>query len=240
MVFTSFLSLGQKTSIYTMPPLENKQVINLNDTIFRNRSIIFFLPIDNYDTTIWNNSILNFVNKLNQKDDKNLTIYKYFFDPGNCDKCGVKVLNNKDTLNNCSIYFPSCFISGYSQNLIERAQASKALNNYGFKSINNTFSIAQISFKNSPMCIEKPIGESDFDVWRPFIQEVFYPNYSTDEKVELLIQSNSEFAKIITDLKSKILQLEAEVNVLKSKPELTKEVAPLVNDNKQKKTKKNN
>jgi hypothetical protein len=90
------------------------------------------------------------------------------------------------------------------------------------------------------MCIEKPIGESDFDVWRPFIQEVFYPNYSTDEKVELLIQSNSEFTKIITELKSKILQLEAEVNTLKSKPEEIKEVAPLVNDNKLKKTKKNN
>lgn len=231
--------MGQKTNVITMPILENKQVINLNDSIYRKKSIIFFLPIDNYDSIIWNSSINNFMNRLNHKDDISLTIYKYFFDPGNCDKCGVKVLNNNDTLDNCSIYFPSCFISGYSQDLIERAKNSRSLNNYDFKTINNAFPISQISFKNSPMCIEKPMGESDFDVWRPFIQEVFYPNYSTDEKVELLFQNNAELIELIAELKSKVLKLESEVNTLKSQSQKIKENTPEVNGTKLKKAKKN-
>lgn len=223
-LFSTYFTFGQNVLIKTMPFLEAKQTVNLNDPNYRKSSIIFFLPIDTYDTVFWNKSVLNFKNKLKLKDGVTITIYKQFFDPGNCDKCGVKVQNKIDTLNYCSIYFPSCFISGYSPKLIDRAISRNVLSSYGFKLINSEFSISQITYKNSPICIEKPLGESDFDVWRPFIQEVFFPNYSMEETVEILLEINLELMTVIKEISNKIINLENNINVLKDKSETPKEI----------------
>ncbi len=196
-LFSTYFTFGQKVLIKTMPFLEAKQTVNLNDSNYRKSSIIFFLPIDTYDTVFWNKSVLNFKNKLKLKDGITITIYKHFFDPGNCDKCGVKVQNKIDTLNYCSIYFPSCFISGYSPKLIDRAISKNFLPIiYTFKLINSEFSISQI-FAKDPRCILGPSGEIDFDVWRPFIQEVFYPDFSMEETVEFLLEINLELMTVI-------------------------------------------
>lgn len=214
--FNFFFVFGQELEVHSIVYSDNKQILDLKDDNLQTNSIIFFLPIDSYDTTIWNDLVIKFLHSLKPSNFNRPKVYKYFFEAGNCANCGLQIKNHLDTTN-ISIYFPSCFISGYAPNLIERAVKLPALSSYGYNAINDHFSIGQITYKNSPICIDKPIIGAEFDIWRPFIQEVFYPKYSTDEKINLLLHNQEISAKKIDDLLVKITILEDSIKVVNTK-----------------------
>jgi hypothetical protein len=174
---------SQNVVIKTRAVLDEKSELLLSDSVFKNKSIIFFLPIKNYDTNYYNNIIHNFFETSRVKKNENLLVYKIFFDPGHCPNCGVRVKDSIDSIN--FIKYPSCFIVGYDEKLAARSLKKNASENYSFKVFHSNIPIAQILKNGNYMCLTRPNGEYDFNAWKPFINELFDPMYNTEERLQL-------------------------------------------------------
>jgi hypothetical protein len=216
-VFITFFLSAQKVKVKTYGIYAEKKEFILKDSIFMEKSIVFFLPIKNYDTTFWNLAIANFLTSFELGNSGDLIIQKVFFEPGICNHCGLKFKNHLDSVD--YIYYPSCFITGFDQKLATRALKLRSMTSFRINVVNPQFPIAQIIFQNSAKCMYKPNGEADLDAWKPFLNEVFYPKYTIEEKV-IRLQLDYDLLKTdFNDLREKYNSLEKELTDLKNVPE---------------------
>ncbi|MFN5910688.1 MAG: hypothetical protein ACK45H_05060, partial [Bacteroidota bacterium] len=203
-----FLSLrAQVITVQTINTTKDTRDFVFPESTNKNPSVFFFLPTDTYDSLSWSVTLNNFLDESALKELTSLSFVKVFFDPGDCGNCGLKIKNDEDSI--VPIYFPTCFISGHDTILARRA--IKKVLGFSLNTISKSKNISQITYQSNAACINKPSLDSDFLTWKPFLEEVFCPNYSKDEKIEQLWNNNLLLKKEIDELKKLTSELQKKV-----------------------------
>ena len=219
------LLFSQRNLIIYSEPLKALSEYELDDCTMNDRSITFFLPLKHIDETTWKKSLLQFINQCKLET---LDINVIFFNRNQGVNSGLKVLD-KNKKNIFSPFQITCVVSGYDEKNLARIKAKTDVL-YTIQTI-DTEKVSLVNVTEVSECPpnftdknKETMAKIDLERYKPFLTELFFPKYSTEEKfnqlfarIELLEESNDQKDRKIEQLETKISELKNSSNNSSSK-----------------------